>query len=84
LRQRLTAREKQKSISDARLQHLEAQSQAFEPLDELWDSLHLPINTEQPLQHCVHEILSKGYLRQSQQVDARRKEAKGMELITAD
>jgi len=79
LRQRLTAREEQKSISDARLQHLDAQSQAFEPLDELWESLHLPINTEQPLHQCVHEILSKGYLLQSQQGDARRKEAKGME-----
>jgi aminoglycoside phosphotransferase family enzyme/predicted kinase len=77
LRQRLTAREKQKSISDARLEHLKAQSQAFEPLDELWDSLHLPINTEQPLHHCVHEILSKGYLLQREQGDARTKEAAG-------
>jgi len=75
LRQRLTAREEQKSISDARLEHLEAQSQAFEPLDELGDSLHLPINTEQPLHHCVQEILSKGYLLQSQQGDAQRKRA---------
>ena len=75
LHQRLTAREEQKSVSDARLQHLGAQSQAFEPLDELWDSLHLPINTEQTLHQCVHEILSKGYLLQSQQVDARRKRA---------
>ncbi|MGD8773873.1 MAG: AAA family ATPase [Syntrophobacterales bacterium] len=73
LRQRLTAREEQESISDARLQHLEAQSQAFEPLDELWDSLHLPISTEQPLQECVQEILSKGYFLQSQQGDARRR-----------
>jgi aminoglycoside phosphotransferase family enzyme/predicted kinase len=72
LHQRLTAREEQKSISDARLQHLEAQSRAFEPLDELRDSLHVPINTEQPLHHCVHEIFSKGYLLQSQQEDARR------------
>ncbi len=71
LRQRLTARQEQKSISDARLQHLEAQSQAFEPLDELWDSLHLPINTEQPLHHCVHEILSKGYLLKREQGNAR-------------
>jgi predicted kinase len=75
LRQRLSAREEQKSISDARLQHLDAQSQAFEPLDELWDSLHLPINTEQPLHQCVHEILSTGYLLQNQQGEARRKRA---------
>jgi len=73
LRQRLRARKEQKSISDARLQHLDAQSQAFEPLDELWDSLHLPINTEQPLHQCVREILSKGYLLQNQQGEARRK-----------
>jgi aminoglycoside phosphotransferase family enzyme/predicted kinase len=77
LRQRLTARQEQKSISDARLQHLDAQSLAFEPLDELWDSLHLPINTEQPLNQCVNEILSKGYLLKSQQVHVRRKEAAG-------
>lgn len=77
LRQRLSAREEQKSISDARLEHLDAQNQAFEPLDELWDSLHLAINTEQPLHQCVHEILSKGYLLKSQQVDARRREAAG-------
>jgi aminoglycoside phosphotransferase family enzyme/predicted kinase len=76
LRRRLTAREEQKSISDARLQHLAAQSQSFEPLDELWDNLHLPLNTEQPLHQCVHEILSKGYLLQSQQGDARRREAR--------
>jgi len=72
LRQRLSARQEQKSISDARLQHLAAQSLAFEPLDELWDSLHLPINTEQPLNQCVHEILSKGYLLESQQGQAGR------------
>jgi hypothetical protein len=77
LRQRLSVREEQKSISDARLQHLEAQSQAFEPMDELGDSLHLPINTEQPLRQCVHEILAKGYLRQNQQGDASRQEAAG-------
>lgn len=77
LRRRLSAREEQKSISDARLQHLEAQSQAFEPLNELWDSLYLPINTEQPLRQCIHEILSQGYVLQNQQGDARRKQAAG-------
>jgi aminoglycoside phosphotransferase family enzyme/predicted kinase len=77
LRQRLTSREEQKSISDARLQHLDAQSQAFEPLDELWDSLHLPIDTEQSLHQCIHQILSKGYWLRSQQGDARRRGAAG-------
>jgi aminoglycoside phosphotransferase family enzyme/predicted kinase len=77
LRQRLTEREERKSISDARLEHLDAQSQAFEPLDELWDGIHLPINTEQPLHQCVHQILSKGYLLRSQQGAATRKEVAG-------
>ena len=75
LRQRLTSREEQKSVSDARLQHLDAQSQAFEPLDELGDRIHLPISTEQSLHQCVHEILFQGYLLQNQQGDARRKQA---------
>jgi len=74
LRQRLAVREEQKSISDARLKHLAAQSQAFEPLDELWDSIHLPVNTEQPLHQCVHEILSKGYFLRNQQGATPRKE----------
>ncbi|MCG6919387.1 MAG: AAA family ATPase, partial [Deltaproteobacteria bacterium] len=77
LRQRLRAREEQKSISDARLLHLEAQSQAFEPMDELRDSLHIPINTAQPLRQCVQDIMTKGYLRQCQQGEARRKQAAG-------
>jgi hypothetical protein len=75
LRQRLTAREEQKSVSDARVEHLEAQCQTFEPLDELGDSLYLPVNTEQPLQQCVHHILAKGYLLRGQQRDARRRRA---------
>jgi aminoglycoside phosphotransferase family enzyme/predicted kinase len=75
LRQRLSARKEQKSISDARLQHLDAQSEAFEPLDELRDNLHLTINTEQPLHQCVQEILFMGYLLQNQQGDVRRKQA---------
>jgi aminoglycoside phosphotransferase family enzyme/predicted kinase len=74
LRQRLTLREEQKSVSDARLQHLDAQSRAFEPLNELWDNSHLPIDTEQSLYQCIHQILSKGYLLKSQQGDARRKQ----------
>jgi hypothetical protein len=69
VRQRLTARHEQKSVSDARLQHLEAQRQAFDPVEELADSLHLKISTDQPLRQCVHEILSQGYLLQTKQAD---------------
>ena len=71
LRQRLSERQEQKSISDARLEHLDAQSQAFEPLEEMWDGIHLPMDTEQPFHQCVHQILSKGYWLRSQQGDAR-------------
>ena len=74
LRQRLTVREEQKSISDARLEHLDAQIQAFEPLDELWDGIHLQIDTELPLPQCVIQIISKGYWLRSRQGDGARKE----------
>lgn len=77
LRQRLTARAEKKSVSDARLQHLEAQRQAFEPVDELPDSLHLIIQADQPLQRCVHQILSQGYLLRTKQADASRQRAEG-------
>jgi aminoglycoside phosphotransferase family enzyme/predicted kinase len=72
LRQRLTEREEEKSVSDARLQHLEEQSQAFEPLDELPDNLHLPVNTEQPIRQSIQDIFSKGYMLKTRQGDARR------------
>jgi hypothetical protein len=75
LRQRLTKREEEKSVSDGRLRHLEEQSQAFEPLNELPDSLHLPINTEQAIQKSVQDIFSRGYVLGTRQGHARRKRA---------
>jgi predicted kinase len=67
LRVRLTERQTESSISDARLEHLEAQQQAFEPLDELGDNLHLQVSTEQPLQQSLHQIFSAAYLLQGKQ-----------------
>ncbi len=67
LRVRLAERQTKSSISDARLKHLEAQRQAFEPLDELGDDLHLQVSTEQPLQQSLQQILSAAYLLQDKQ-----------------
>ena len=67
LRVRLAERQTESSISDARLNHLEAQQQAFEPLDELGDDLHLQVSTEQPLQQILQQIFSAAYLLQGKQ-----------------
>jgi aminoglycoside phosphotransferase family enzyme/predicted kinase len=70
LRVRLAERQTKSSISDARLKHLEAQRQAFEPLDELGDDLHLQVSTEQPLQQSLQQIFSAAYLLQGKQTRA--------------
>ena len=79
LRQRLRAREEKKSTSDARLKHLEFQRRAFEPLGELPGNIHLRINTDQPLEQCVHQILSGWYLSQRQQAGDTEKTAGAIE-----
>ena len=67
LRVRLAERQTESSISDARLQHLEAQRQAFEPLDELGEDLHLQVSAEQPLLQSLQQIFSAAYLLQGKQ-----------------
>jgi hypothetical protein len=67
LRVRLAERQTGSSISDARLEHLEAQRQAFEPPDELGQDLHLQVSTEQPLQENLQQIFAAAYLLQGQQ-----------------
>jgi aminoglycoside phosphotransferase family enzyme/predicted kinase len=67
LRVRLAERQTGSSISDARLEHLEAQRQAFEPPDELGEDLHLQVSTEQPLQENLQQIFAAAYLLQGQQ-----------------
>jgi aminoglycoside phosphotransferase family enzyme/predicted kinase len=67
LRVRLAERQTTSSISDARLNHLVAQQQAFEPLDELGDDLHLQVSTKQPLQQNLQQIFSAAYLLQGKQ-----------------
>jgi aminoglycoside phosphotransferase family enzyme/predicted kinase len=67
LRVRLAERQTESLISDARLKHLEAQRQVFEPLNELGDDLHLQVSTEQPLQQSLQQIFSAAYLLQGRQ-----------------
>ncbi|UCG13585.1 MAG: AAA family ATPase [Deltaproteobacteria bacterium] len=67
LRQRLAVRQAQASISDARLQHLEAHRRAFEPLTELAGDIHLPVRTDQPLQQILQQIFSTAYLLEGKQ-----------------
>jgi aminoglycoside phosphotransferase family enzyme/predicted kinase len=62
LRKRLSNREYKPSVSDARLQHLEAQRQTFEPLNELPTANHLKVKTDQPLQEILQEVFSTAYV----------------------
>ena len=66
LRQRLAGRQSKITISDARLQHLEAQRHVFQPLHELEDSLHVRVRTDQALLESRYQILSTTYLKLDQ------------------
>jgi aminoglycoside phosphotransferase family enzyme/predicted kinase len=70
LRKRLFKRKGKKSVSDARVQHLEAQRQTFEVLSELEDSTHLQVSTDQPLQQSLEQIFSAAYLLQNLQAQS--------------
>ncbi len=70
LRKRLSQRKDKKSVSDARVQHLEAQRQTFEVLSELDDSIHLQVSTDQPLQQSLQQIFSAAYLLRNHQAQS--------------
>jgi aminoglycoside phosphotransferase family enzyme/predicted kinase len=57
-RKRLAGRQGKITISDARLQHLEAQRHVFEPLNELEDNLYVRVRTDQALVESRYQILS--------------------------
>jgi aminoglycoside phosphotransferase family enzyme/predicted kinase len=67
LRQRLAGRNGEAMVTDARLQHLEAQLRAFEPLDELEKDVHLQVRTDEPLEQSLEQLFSAAYLCQIQQ-----------------
>ena len=56
---RLMKRRTGSSISDARLRHFEQFKKRFEPLNEIPDEIHIPIDTERPLQESIRKILSQ-------------------------
>jgi uncharacterized protein len=68
LRRRLTRREAQPSLSDARLQHLPGFLTGFEPLDEIPADLLVRTDTAKPLASAFAEVLSAGYASKTAQV----------------
>lgn len=70
LKKRLRMREKQFSISDARLYHLEKIRKEFDPLDELCDDMHIVIDTKNSLKENIRQILSQDYSLLSRQTNA--------------
>jgi predicted kinase len=67
LRKRLAKRRGKKLITDARLQHLEAQRQAFEPFTELEDDTHLQVETDHALEQNLQDIFPAAYKLLKQQ-----------------
>ena len=65
-RKRLAGRQGKITISDARLQHLEAQRHVFEPLNELEGSLYVRVRTDQALVESRYQILSTIYRKLDQ------------------
>jgi hypothetical protein len=55
---RLRQRENGVSVSDARVQHLEYLQRRFEPLADIPETLHLRVDTEEPLPENLNRILS--------------------------
>jgi aminoglycoside phosphotransferase family enzyme/predicted kinase len=71
IRSRLKQRERESSLSDARLEHLTQMLANFDPVTELSEDIHLAIHTDQPLREASVTILSGGYARKCAQVKRR-------------
>jgi aminoglycoside phosphotransferase family enzyme/predicted kinase len=71
IRRRLREREAREVLSDARVEHLEELMADFEPITEIATDACVKVDTEQPREETLAEILSEGYRCQSAQV-ARR------------
>jgi predicted kinase len=65
---RLEERERKHGISDARLQHLNEMVGAFEPLSEIQGEILIRLDTEQPFEKSLPELLSAGYAHKCTQV----------------
>jgi len=71
IRSRLKKRAKEFGLSDARLEHLPQMMAEFEPVVEPEPQYHLVIQTEQPANRALTELLSQGYDRRRRQVSDR-------------
>lgn len=72
LRRRLSSRQGN-LVTDARLQHFEAQRRAFEAMEELPDSMHIRVGTDGPVEESLLVVFSETYLRQLQQTRHARR-----------
>lgn len=61
IKERLLKREAGYPVSDARYHHYEDFKKRFEPLNELGDEMHIRVDTENPLEECMEQILAKDY-----------------------
>ncbi len=67
IKQRLAQRETQPGASDARLVHLDAMLAHHEPFTPDTPTMHLRIDTDQPVEQCLHDLLIQGRaLKQAQ------------------
>jgi hypothetical protein len=72
LRRRLSSRQGD-LVTDARLQHLEAQRRVFEDMQELPDSMHIRVRTDAPIAESLVVLFSETYLRQLRQTRQARR-----------
>jgi len=71
LRRRLSNRQGN-LVTDARLQHFEAQRRAFQAMEELPDSMHIRVRTDAPIDESLLVVFSETYLRQLRQTRQAR------------
>jgi len=68
LKKRLMEREQKSGISDARSHHFDKMKSFFEPLDEVGGDLLIRVDTHQPIEESLFQILSKDYRLVSKKV----------------
>ncbi len=73
LKARLRQREGTPSVSDARQHHFAMLKQRYVPIDELAPALRLQVNTTQPINHCLHSILSWDYKASLKSVEGKNR-----------
>jgi predicted kinase len=67
IRKRLEEREDKVSISDARLQHLPGLRDSFEPLIEVPEECYVRLDTDQPSEDALMDLLDQAYAKKCAQ-----------------